>query len=61
MYNLIEYGNNYSGATECRWQYKDESKNIKTDFNSFTFKARLLANTSDHGIINTEIAVPLKT
>ena len=40
--------------------YKDEPKDPITDYNSFKFKARLLTNTNNCGIINAEIPVPLK-
>ena len=40
--------------------YKDEPKDPITDYNSFKFKARLLTNTNNRGIINAEIPVPLK-
>ena len=39
---------------------KDESRNPITDSNSFKFKARFLAASNNDGVINAEIAVPLK-
>ena len=61
MYNSIEHRDNYSGTTGSLWQYhKDEPRNPITESNSFKFKARFKANTNNDGIINAEIAVPLK-
>ena len=45
---------------QLKISYKDELTNIITDSNSFKFKARFLANTNNCGIVNAEIAVPLK-
>ena len=40
--------------------FRDEPKNSITNSKSFKFKSRFLNNTYNEGIINAEIAVPLK-
>ena len=71
MYNLIEYSDNYSKASESLWQYcKDipatDNDGDITDFNgantidSFNFKTKITGQTNNNGIINAEIMVPLK-
>ena len=61
MYNLIAYSDNYSRTTARLWQYhKDKARNSITDSYSLKLISRLVANTNEHGIINLEIAVPLK-
>ena len=52
VYNLIEYGLNFSETTGSLWFYsKDEATNFDNDienicdFKSFTYKAKLLGNT----------------
>ena len=61
IYNLIEYRRNYSHTAGSLWQYyKDKLANPITNSAPFRFKSRLLDDTSNDSIINTEIAVPLK-
>ena len=71
MYNLIEYGNNYSETCGRLWQYCKEIPAVNNDgdiinFNganatdSFNFKTKITGQTNDDGIINVEIMVPLK-
>ena len=75
MYNLIEYGSDYSEAAGSLWFYvKDEATNFNNDientdkFESFKYKAKLLENTvaqpaanNANGILkNATIVVPLK-
>ena len=71
MYNLIEYSDNYSKTTGGLWQYCKDIPAVNNngdvvDFNganatnSFNSKATITGQTNDHGIINTEIMVPLK-
>ena len=59
MYNLIAYSDNYSWTT-ARQYHKDKPRNPITDSYSLKLISRLVANTNEHGIINLEIAVPLK-
>ena len=72
LYNLIEYGDNYSKTSGSLWQYCKEipavgdNRNI-ADFNeanatdSFNFKTKITGQTNDDGEINgVEIMVPLK-
>ena len=58
MYNLIEYSDNYSEASESLWQYyKDEPNDNISDSKSFkskvkiTGKAPVAGNTKDVQII----------
>ena len=71
MYNLIEYGSNYSEATGSLWFYsKDEANDFNIDiahdnnFKSFEYKVKLLQkNEADvaNGILKAEkVAVPIK-
>ena len=75
MYDLIEYGLNYSKTTGSLWLYsKNEPINFnintgKTDnLNSFKYKAKLLGNTVSQPapnqineiLKNAAITVPLK-
>ena len=67
MYNLIEYGDNYSDTSGSLWQFKkDEIINnayVTNDNNapSFKYKAKLIGNTGNDGTKNeVKIAVPLK-
>ena len=71
MYNLIEYGDNYSKTSGNLWQY---CKNIPAvnnygdivDFNganatdSLNFKTKITGQTGNNGRISVEIMVPLK-
>ena len=52
MYNLLEYGSNWSDMIGSLWFYsKDEATNLNADivdnnaFKSFKYKAKLLGNT----------------
>ena len=52
MYNLLEYGSNWSDTIGSLWFYsKDEATNLNADivdnnaFKSFKYKAKLLGNT----------------
>ena len=61
MYSLKEYSDNFSGTNGSLWEsHKDEPKDPITDSYSFKFKLRLLANNKNRGILNGEIAGPLK-
>ena len=61
MYDLEEYGDNYSGTTGSLWQYcEGEPEDPITDSNSFKFKSRFLTNINEDDILNAEIAVSLK-
>ena len=69
IYNLIEYSSNYSETTGSLWFYsKDEAIDFNADiandnnFNSFTYKAKLLRNTTGQTAPNIAngIAVLLK-
>ena len=71
MYNLIEYSDNYSKTSGSLWQYSKEIPAVNNDGNivnfnganapdSFNFKANIIGQTNDDGIINFEIMVPLK-
>ena len=71
MYNLLEYGSNYSETIGSLWFYsKDEATNFNTDiannnnFKYFEYKNKLLGNTvadGANGILrNATTAVPLK-
>ena len=63
LYNLIEYGDNYSKTSGSLWQYCKEipavgdNRNI-ADFNeanatdSFNFKTKITGQTNDDGEIN---------
>ena len=66
MYNLIEYGDNYSKTSGSLWQYcKDvpavDNKGNNVDFNgtnaadSFNFKAKVTGQTADNNV-NSNIA-----
>ena len=67
MYNLIEYGVNYSSTSGSLWHFRrDEiinNANVTNDDNAPSFKheASLIGNTEDDGTKNgVKIAVPLK-
>ena len=61
MYNLIEYSDNYSKTSKSLYQiFRHELHATTTDSELFKFKSRFLDNNYNVGIINTEIAVPLK-
>ena len=62
MYNLIEYGDNYSKASGSLWQYyKDDPNDNITDSESFTFKVNITGKTPAAGNTkNVEVIVPLK-
>ena len=75
IYNVIEYGSNYSETTGSLWFYsQDETTNFNNSvenadhFKSFEYKAKLLGNTvaqpaqnNANGILkNATIAMPLK-
>ena len=72
MYNLIEYGNNYSKTSGSLWQYcKDipvvHNNNAIANFSEnnltslFNFKAKMTGQTGDDGTKNFEIIVLLKS
>ena len=57
MYNLLEYSSNYSDETGSLCFYsKDEANNFNADiaddnaFKSFSYKVKLLGNTSADGV-----------
>ena len=66
MYNLIEYGDNYSDTSGSLWQFKRDEIVNNTDVSndnglSFKYKASLIGNTEANGTKNgVKIAVPLK-
>ena len=71
MYNLIEYGDNYSKTFGSLWQYCKYIPAVNNDddivdFNGanatdlFNFKTKITGQTTNDGIINVEIMVPLK-
>ena len=67
MYNLLEYGDNYSDTSGSLWHFKrDEITNnadVTNDDNahSFKHKASLIVDTANNGRKNgIKIAVPLK-
>ena len=67
MYNLIEYGDNYSDTSGTLWNFKrDEIINnadVTNDNNASSFKceANLIGSTGNDGRKNgVKIAVPLK-
>ena len=62
MYNLIEYGDNYSKASGSLWQYYkgDPNDNI-TASESFKFKVKITGKTPAAGNTkDVEVIVPLK-
>ena len=62
MYNLIEYGNNYSKTSGTLWQYyRDEPSHNITESESFKFKVNLTEKTpeADNNKKDDEIAVLL--
>ena len=70
MYNLIEYGDNYSKTSGSLWQYcKDilaiNNDNAIIDFvennltNSFNFKVKMTGQAGNDRTKNVEIMVPL--
>ena len=62
MYNLIEYSDNYSKASESLWlYYKDIPNDNLARPESFKYKAKITGKTSNNGNIkDVEIIVPLK-
>ena len=69
MYNLIEYGNNYSKTSGSLWQYyRDEPAltaagtidNSPVNSASFKFKQKMTGRTAAISTKNVEIMVPLK-
>ena len=62
MYNLIEYGDNYSKISGSLWQYyKDDPNDKKTQSKSFKSKMRITGKTPAGGNTNdVEIIAPLK-
>ena len=50
MYNLIEYGDNYSKISEILWQYyRDAPNNNLTDSESFKSEIKITENTPVDG------------
>ena len=62
MYNLIEYGDNYSKTCGSLWQYyKDKSNYNLTDSESFKSKIKITGNTpADGNTKDVEITVPIR-
>ena len=55
IYNVIEYGNNYSKTSGSLWQYyKEEPDNNLIDSKPFKFQLRSTYNTGD-GTVDAEI------
>ena len=61
MYNLIEYRDNYSKASESYWQYyRDETNDNLTDSESFKSKIKITEKSPAAGNEkDVEIMVPL--
>ena len=66
MYNLIEYGDNYSDTSESLWNFKRDEIEGDVDLtinnaSSFKYKANLIGNTENNGTKNgVKIAISLK-
>ena len=62
MYNLIEYGDNYSKTSGSLWQYyRDEQNDNLADSASFKSKIKITGKTPGAGNEkDVEIIVPLK-
>ena len=62
MYNLIEYGDNYSNTSGSSWQYyKDDPKDDIGQSESFKSKIKITGKTPAAGNTkDVEIIVPLK-
>ena len=62
MYNLIEYGDNYSKTSGSLWQYyKDVPNNNLANSELSKFKVKITGKTSDDGNTkDVEIIVPIK-
>ena len=62
MYNLIEYGDNYSKTSGSLWQYyRDEQNDNLADSASFKSKIKITGKTPAAGNEkDVEIIVPLK-
>ena len=65
MYNLIEYSDNYFDTSGSLWNFKRDEIEGDVDLTidnapSFKYKANLIGNTENNGIINgVKIAIPL--
>ena len=60
IYNVIEYGNNYSKTSESLWKYyRQEPDDHITSTKSIKFKSRVTNNTTDNGTLDVEIVVPV--
>ena len=71
MYNLKEYGDNYSKTSGSLWKYCKyipavDNNNTIVNFNeanaidSFNFKVKMTGQTEDDGTKSVEIMIPLK-
>ena len=62
MYNLIEYGDDYSKTSGILWQYyKDEPNDNLANSESFKSKVKITRRTpADGNTKDVEIIVPLK-
>ena len=61
MYNLIEYGDNYSKTSGSLWHYyKDDSNDNLTDSESFKSKVKISGKTNNGNTKDVEIIVPIK-
>ena len=61
MYNLIEYGDNYSKTSGTLNQFcRDDPKCPIGDSEAFKLRSRLLDNTNNDGITGAVITVPSK-
>ena len=66
MYNLIEYGDNYSDTSGSLWQFKRDEIDNNADVSigncsSYKYKSDLIGNVAADGTVkNVKIAVPLK-
>ena len=64
IYKLIEYSDNYSKTSGSLYQFcgdEPPSDNAAiTESESIKFKSKLLRSTNNAGIINGQVALPLK-
>lgn len=61
MYNLLEYGDNHSKASENLWEcWSDGPDNTIIDSESFKFKSKFTNKSNNEGNSHVEVAAPLK-
>ena len=60
MYNILEYNDHYAKIADSLWRYcRDEPDGSITDSRSFKAKPSITNNTSNNGIAEAKIVVPL--